>query len=102
MLISTGMLALAPFAARADSLGDVIKAKKIRIASEVALPPAGIMDDKMQPIGADVEVARLLSKNWGVNWNSCRPLALPASRTCGPARPISASRPFQSRLNGPR
>ncbi len=66
LLISTGMLALAPFAARADVLDDVTKAKKIRIATDLALPPAGMVDDKMQPTGADVEVAQLLAKDWGV------------------------------------
>ena len=66
LLISTGMMALAPFAARADVLDDLLKAKKIRIATDLALPPAGMVDDKMQPIGADVEVAQLLAKDWGV------------------------------------
>jgi polar amino acid transport system substrate-binding protein len=66
LLMSTGLLALAPFAARADVLDEVMKAKKIRIATDLALPPAGMVDDKMQPIGADVDVARLLAADWGV------------------------------------
>lgn len=52
--------------ARADEYDDIIKAKKIRVATDLALPPAGMVDDKMQPIGADVEVAQLLAKDWGL------------------------------------
>ncbi len=66
LLISTGLLALAPFAARADVLDDAVKAKKLRVATDLALPPAGMVDDKMQPIGADVEVAQLMAKDWGM------------------------------------
>jgi polar amino acid transport system substrate-binding protein len=53
-------------AARADVLDDVMKAKKIRIATDLAIPPAGMVDDKMQPTGSDVETAQLLAKDWGV------------------------------------
>lgn len=66
LLTLTGALALAPLAARADILDNITKAKKIRIATDLALPPAGMVDDKMQPIGADVDVARLLAQDWGM------------------------------------
>ncbi|MCW3475549.1 transporter substrate-binding domain-containing protein [Limobrevibacterium gyesilva] len=58
------LCALAP--AHADVLDNIMAAKKIRIATDLAIPPAGMVDDKMQPTGSDVETARLLAKDWGV------------------------------------
>jgi polar amino acid transport system substrate-binding protein len=66
VLMSAGAFALAPLAARADVFADATKAKKLRVATDLALPPAGMVDDKMKPIGADVEVAELLAKDWGM------------------------------------
>jgi polar amino acid transport system substrate-binding protein len=58
---------LAPgLAAHADTLDDIRKAGKIRIAIDLAIPPFGMSDDKMQPTGSDVDVARLLAKDLGV------------------------------------
>ena len=52
--------------ARADVLDDLMKAKKIRISTDVAIPPAGMVDAQMRPIGSDVETAQLLAKDWGL------------------------------------
>lgn len=62
---ATGLL-LAHGPARADVLDSVTSAKRIRIATDMAIPPAGMVDDKMQPTGSDVETARLLAHDWGV------------------------------------
>src|SRR3981189_3402350 len=51
--------------AHADTLDDLKKASKIRIAIDVAIPPFGMTDDKMQPTGSDVDLARLLAKDLG-------------------------------------
>lgn len=60
-------LALLSFAAaRADTLDDIRKAGKVRIAIDLAIPPFGMNDDKMQPAGSDVDTARLLAKDLGV------------------------------------
>ena len=59
-------LTVAALAAHADLLDDVMKAKKIRISTDMAIPPAGIMDANMQPSGSDVETAKLLAKDWGL------------------------------------
>lgn len=59
-------LTLAAVAAHADLLDDIMKAKKIRISTDMAIPPAGMMDSSMQPTGSDVETARLLAKDWGL------------------------------------
>ena len=72
-------LAVVALAAHADLLDDIMKAKKIRISTDVAIPPAGMMDANMKPTGSDVET------------NSSRPPAPPASPTSTPARPTSSS-----------
>ena len=51
---------------KADTLDDIRQAKKVRIAIDLAIPPFGMTDDKMQPTGSDVDTARLLAKDLGV------------------------------------
>jgi polar amino acid transport system substrate-binding protein len=53
-------------AARADLLDDIMAAKKIRIATDFAIPPSGMVDSNMKPVGSDVETAQLLAKDWGL------------------------------------
>lgn len=60
------MFALSAPAAQADALAAVKKANKVRIGIDLGLPPYGMMDDKLQPTGVDVEVARKLAKDLGV------------------------------------
>src|SRR5262249_3619366 len=60
-----GLLSLGA-AAHAEQLDDIKKAGKIRIAIDTAIPPFGMTDDKMQPAGSDVETARLLAQDLGV------------------------------------
>jgi polar amino acid transport system substrate-binding protein len=52
--------------AQADTLDDIRQAKKIRIAIDLAIPPFGMTDDKLLPTGSEVDVARLLAKDLGV------------------------------------
>jgi polar amino acid transport system substrate-binding protein len=66
ILVASCLAVAAVGAAHADLLDDIMKAKKIRIATDVAIPPAGMMDANMQPIGSDVETAKLLAKDWGL------------------------------------
>jgi polar amino acid transport system substrate-binding protein len=54
--------------ARADALDDIKAAKKLRVAIDLGLPPYGMTDDKMQPTGSDVETAKLLAKDLGVEF----------------------------------
>jgi polar amino acid transport system substrate-binding protein len=60
------LLAMAATPAFADLLDDITKAKKIRISTDLAIPPSGTMDSTMKPTGSDVEVAQLLAKDWGL------------------------------------
>lgn len=52
--------------ARADLLDDIMKAKKIRIATDLAIPPSGMIDSNLKPTGSDVETAQLLAQDWGL------------------------------------
>jgi polar amino acid transport system substrate-binding protein len=61
------MTAVGATAANADVLDDVMKAKKIRIATDLAIPPSGMMDSNLKPTGSDVETAQLLAKDWGLD-----------------------------------
>jgi polar amino acid transport system substrate-binding protein len=60
------LLMMAAQPACADLLDDITKAKKIRISTDLAIPPSGMMDGSMKPTGSDVEVAQLLAKDWGL------------------------------------
>lgn len=71
-LLSLGVVA------HADTLDDIKKAGKIRIAIDLAIPPFGMTDDKMQAAGSDVDLARLLAKDLGVQ--------LEIVTTTGPSR----------------
>jgi polar amino acid transport system substrate-binding protein len=86
IMIRTALLvlvaAVAPLAGAlplaADALEAIRGAGKVRIAIDLAIPPFGMTDDKMQPTGSDVDLARLLAKDLGV--------ALEIVPTTGPAR----------------
>ena len=55
-------------AANADQLDDIKKSGKIRIAVDLGVPPYGMTDDKMQPTGSDIETAKLLAADWGLQF----------------------------------
>lgn len=60
------LLGIGTAPARADLLHDIMQAKTLRVSTDVAIPPAGMMDAQMHPIGSDVETAELLAKDWGL------------------------------------
>ena len=55
-------------AANADALDDIKKSGKIRIAVDLGVPPYGMTDDKMQPTGSDIDTAKLLAADWGLQF----------------------------------
>ena len=55
-------------AANADALDDIKKSGKIRIAVDLGVPPYGMTDDKMQATGSDIETAKLLAADWGLQF----------------------------------
>jgi polar amino acid transport system substrate-binding protein len=52
--------------AHADAWSDIQSRKKIRIATDMGIPPFGMMDGSLQPTGSDVEVAKALAADWGL------------------------------------
>lgn len=64
--LALGLLAMAAGAAQADLLADIQKANKIRVAIELSLPPYGMMDSELKPTGSDVETAKALAADLGV------------------------------------
>ena len=57
---------LAGPAAAQSSLDDIIKRGKILVGLDLAAPPFAYQDEKQQPAGSEVEVAKLLAKDLGV------------------------------------
>ena len=65
MGIAIALMSLVPVA-HADTLDDIRKAGKVRIAIDTAIQPFGMTDDKMQAAGSDVDTAQLLARDLGV------------------------------------
>ncbi|GGH60139.1 amino acid ABC transporter [Comamonas phosphati] len=61
-----GAATLGAGAVHADQLDTILAAKKLRVAIDLAVPPYGMKDDKLQSTGSDVETARLLAKDLGL------------------------------------
>jgi polar amino acid transport system substrate-binding protein len=59
-------LALGTVQADAQALDRILKEKKIRITAELTSPPFGILDKDNKPTGSEVETARQLAKDLGV------------------------------------
>ena len=72
MIMSVAIAAVAMMGvaqvAQADALDDIKKSGKIRIAVDLGVPPYGMTDEKMQPTGSDIETAKLLAKDWGLQF----------------------------------
>ncbi|MDM0090989.1 MULTISPECIES: transporter substrate-binding domain-containing protein [unclassified Variovorax] len=66
----SALLLAAPFAlmhpAQADQLDNITAAKKIRIGVDLSVPPYGMKDEKLNSTGSDVDTARLIAKNLGL------------------------------------
>jgi polar amino acid transport system substrate-binding protein len=62
------LLGMACFAqaVQADTLSDIKQRKKVLVAIDLGAPPFGMTDAKLAPQGSDVETARLLAKDLGV------------------------------------
>lgn len=71
-MIAAGILAAAValsatmVPARADQYEDIMKSGKLRVATDFAVPPFGMLDAALQPTGLDVEAAKLLAADWGL------------------------------------
>ena len=65
VLVVAGLI-FAGTALRADTLGDIRQAKKIRISIDLTNSPYGRVDDKLLPSGSDVDIARQFALDLGV------------------------------------
>lgn len=71
-------------AANADVLGNVQGKKMIRVATDMGIPPFGMMDAALQPTGSDVEIAKALAADWGATLefiNTTGPTRIPNINT---------------------
>src|SRR3954469_21203718 len=59
-------VAIGSQSANAQALDRILKEKKIRITAEVTSPPFGILDKDNKPTGSEIETARQLAKDLGV------------------------------------
>ena len=68
LLCAAGLLGAGLQTASADVLDRIMESKRIRISTDLGIPPAGMLSPSMEPTGADVEVGQLLAKDWGVEY----------------------------------
>ena len=66
--LAVAVMVGASHVANADALDDIKKSGKIRIAIDLGVPPYGMTDDKMQPSGSDIDTAKLLAADWGLQF----------------------------------
>ncbi len=82
LMAVVGLAIAAP--AHADVLDNIMKAKKIRVATDLGIPPFGMLDAALKPTGSDVEVAKALAADWGVELefiNTTGPTRIPNVNT---------------------
>lgn len=77
-LLAALLSAVLSLPASANALEDIQQRGEIRIATDMSIPPSGMLDAAMKPVGSDVETAELLAKDWG--------LKLKFIETTGPTR----------------
>ena len=65
-LIAATALSLFTSTAHADMLDDIKAAKKLRVAVAMGTPLFAFVDAQMKPTGSDVETARMIAKEMGV------------------------------------
>lgn len=66
VLSGIAMLTMMVGGVAADQYQRIIESGKLRVATDFAVPPYGMLDANLQPTGLDVEVARKLATDWGL------------------------------------
>ena len=67
-IIAISVLMAVTGLAHADEYNDIIAAKKLRVGIDLNTPPNGMLDASGGPTGSDVETAKLLAKDMGVEF----------------------------------
>ena len=83
-MLSALCLTIAFPAAASDALTNIMARKKLRVATDMGIAPFGMLDGSMKPTGSDVEVARALAADWGVELefiNTTGPTRIPNINT---------------------
>lgn len=78
ILLASLLSAIVTLPVSANALEEIQKRGEIRVATDMSIPPSGMLDASMKPVGSDVETAQLLAKDWG--------LKLKFIETTGPTR----------------
>ena len=65
-LAVAALTALAPAAAKADALADILKSKVIKVAVPQDFAPFGSAGPDLKPVGYDIDMANLIGKELGV------------------------------------
>ena len=78
ILLASLLSAVVTLPVSANALEEIQKRGEIRVATDMSIPPSGMLDASMKPVGSDVETAQLLAKDWG--------LKLKFIETTGPTR----------------
>ncbi len=65
LMILAGVVAFTAATVHAGALETIKQTKKVRVGIDLAIPPYGMVDDKLQPAGVDVDVAKLLASDLG-------------------------------------
>lgn len=66
MFAAVASFGLSAGIAAADKYEDIMAAGKLRMATDFAVPPYGMLDSAMKPTGVDVVAAELLAADWGL------------------------------------
>jgi polar amino acid transport system substrate-binding protein len=65
-ILVAAFAALAPHAARADALADIMKSKVIKVAVPQDFAPFGSAGPDLKPVGYDIDMANLIAEKLGV------------------------------------
>lgn len=52
--------------ATADQLDKITEAGVLRVGTDTGFPPYGFLNERLEPTGSDIEIARLLAEDWGL------------------------------------
>ncbi|MBB3321689.1 MULTISPECIES: transporter substrate-binding domain-containing protein [Atlantibacter] len=66
LMLATLLSAVVTLPVSANALEEIQKRGEIRVATDLSIPPSGMLDASMKPVGSDVETAELLAKDWGL------------------------------------
>lgn len=66
LMLATLLSAVVTLPVSANDLEEIQKRGEIRVATDLSIPPSGMLDASMKPVGSDVETAELLAKDWGL------------------------------------